>query len=610
MTSFLSIESYSPILVLFFGILTYLGFAGTGLAILRLFKIALPSPWSRVAGILIGIQVGSLLVQVVAMTGFAFTWVLISIWLFMVVMGIMILISDGLVRKKISFSLPHRLTYIVAIPVLLAILANLIAALAPSTKIDELYYHMLLPSRIVTDHALVFYRYPLECAVLPQMIYQFSLTPLHALGFPDAGNVVSLGLNLTLIGLGWTLIRNSGGIQPWAWIWIATLCIGMYPVIWQVTGGAFAMGDLATAAAVLVLFLRSDLLKKMPVRHYYLLFSIFLMGSVSSKVSLAPVALFMMLINGFLLFSNVSLKSERLKIICLMLIPWLIFYLPVLLWTWSASGTPFGPFSAGMFGGESVYSSEVIRAQMQQNREMNMPTVLSALKSSIIDYTPLLWVGVLMIFLEKTIFSVQKLIIFLILLFQLIVIVGFLFFDLRFFGGLIQGLALFFAVMTPATSQRKLMNHPYKIIALTLFFLIPWLTIQIYYTAQFAGVVTGWQPKADFYRSKTSFFEDYRIIDQLLPDDAVILFSGPLRLNSAYAPRAVYFVEADIPPGRPVFLMIADRTKVPGDPFGRYRVGEMLYENNHAIAEIYRTPGIPNRIRQLRLFSLQMNNTP
>ena len=80
-----------------------------------------------------------------------------------------------------------------------------VVAIVPSSKIDELYYHMLLPARIVADHGLRFYRLPIESAILPHMTYQIFAAPLHALGFPDAPNVVSWLLSLMPVWLGWTL---------------------------------------------------------------------------------------------------------------------------------------------------------------------------------------------------------------------------------------------------------------------------------------------------------------------------------------------------------------------------------------------------------------------
>ena len=55
-----------------------------------------------------------------------------------------------------------------------AVALNALVALAPSTKIDELYYHMLVPSRILSDSALHFYREPWQAAILPHMIFQIS----------------------------------------------------------------------------------------------------------------------------------------------------------------------------------------------------------------------------------------------------------------------------------------------------------------------------------------------------------------------------------------------------------------------------------------------------
>src|SRR5690348_3892803 len=65
-------------------------------------------------------------------------------------------------------------------------LTNLAVALAPSSKIDEIYYHMIVPKRIATDGTMNFYRLPIEAAIVPQMQYQISLSPAYALGAPEA----------------------------------------------------------------------------------------------------------------------------------------------------------------------------------------------------------------------------------------------------------------------------------------------------------------------------------------------------------------------------------------------------------------------------------------
>jgi hypothetical protein len=62
---------------------------------------------------------------------------------------------------------------------------NLLIAVAPSTKIDELHYHMLLPKRVLEDNGLYLYRNPYESAIFPQMAYQLGCAQFKRPGFPS-----------------------------------------------------------------------------------------------------------------------------------------------------------------------------------------------------------------------------------------------------------------------------------------------------------------------------------------------------------------------------------------------------------------------------------------
>src|ERR1700726_174672 len=133
-------------------------------------------------------------------------------------------------------------------------LTNLVVALAPSTKIDELYYHMLTPRRIVEDGALRFYLLPLEQAILPQMHFQMTLSIAHAAGAPDAGNVLSWAYSVVLgLFVAGFLMEATAGSRPVNSMAIlcATLCtVGLYATVWHTTGGAHALGDLAATMPV------------------------------------------------------------------------------------------------------------------------------------------------------------------------------------------------------------------------------------------------------------------------------------------------------------------------------------------------------------------------
>jgi hypothetical protein len=65
--------------------------------------------------------------------------------------------------------------------------------------------------------------------------------------------------------------------------------VGIYPAVWQVTGGADAMGDLAIAAAVIAFCGREWLLPDLPKPAYAALVLILLLSASPSKVSSLPI---------------------------------------------------------------------------------------------------------------------------------------------------------------------------------------------------------------------------------------------------------------------------------------------------------------------------------
>jgi hypothetical protein len=150
---------------------------------------------------------------------------------------------------------------------------------------------MLVPSRIVVDQALHFYPWPWQAAIIPQMIYQIASAPAHAMGYPDAANVVSWWTSLALSWFVWRSIRGEGQ-SPYWWsaLWVATICVGMYPVVWLVTGGAHAMGDLAIVAAIVAIAERDRSLRSVAPTTYGAMVSLFALAAATSKVTLLPLS--------------------------------------------------------------------------------------------------------------------------------------------------------------------------------------------------------------------------------------------------------------------------------------------------------------------------------
>ncbi|MCL5744593.1 MAG: hypothetical protein M1541_11805, partial [Acidobacteria bacterium] len=134
-----------------------------------------------------------------------------------------------------------------------AIAANLIIASAPSTKIDELYYHMLAPKRLVEDGALISYLQPFVANVLPQMQLQMSLALAHTWGLADLGNLASASFGILLAIFLYHVCEEETRSRPVAILLASTVPVGLYAAVHHTTSGPHALGDLALALACVAL---------------------------------------------------------------------------------------------------------------------------------------------------------------------------------------------------------------------------------------------------------------------------------------------------------------------------------------------------------------------
>ena len=585
MSSFLAIESYSPFLVLLVGITTYIGILGLGAAVMRIFQLRLPDPWSQVAAVLLGIQLLSLTVQLTGMTGLSSKVVLVSIWWCLIVIG-----GAGFwlyARPSIPVrpSDEHGPAILLRVIAAIAIAANLLVAMAPSTKHDELFYHMLVPSRIVADGAMLFYQRPLLGAVWPQMIFQISTTPIHAIGFPDAGNVVSCALGLTLIWFAWRIINESAKPAGWARLWVAVLCAGLYSVIWQVTSGSHAMGDLAMAVAIVAYCRFRQMLGKVDPVHLGWLFSILLLSAAASKVSLLPLSSAMLLAVGVPLFRVIS-REKASHLAVALAAPWLIFYLPIASWTWWNSGSPFGPILSDVFP-NSIYDVNVVDNIFREIREsLRLP---DRLISTFAIYSPLLWVGVIGSLTASDLSRSARVTVASFLVLQCVLILMLLPYDLRFLGGIHFGLMIVFACHATTKMQVLLSRKRFLGFAATIL-LLPWLGAQVYYAREFFRVSLGLQSPVEFCEKYVAFFADYKKLDRILPKDAVIL-SMDYQLSPVYAPRPIYMSAADLPRGRKAYFIGDAGNGTLGEVVSGVRLGDVVYRNARAVVQTFRMPG-------------------
>jgi hypothetical protein len=587
MSSFVSIPQYSPLLVLAVGLATFVGLWGLGAALLRAFQLRLPVPWDQVTAIMLGIQVLSLVVQVVGIAEIASSAVLRGIWWVLVVLGASMLIVRARSGRLPPFSMSRGPAMLPIAIIGAAVLINVLVAVAPSTKIDELYYHMLIASRIVSDGALRFYREPWLAAMGPQMVYQIAAAPTHALGFPDATNVVSWALSATLLWFAWRIIRGNANTPTWTAICAASLCVGIYPVVWQVTGGAHAMGDLAMTAAIVAFSLRERLLAALSPSTFSVMFSIYLLSAATSKLSLLPISSLLLCVGLWPLVTSGPPRA-RLRVALAGALPWILFYCPIVWWTWTYAGSPFGPVLAGL-------------NNFELEKDIGeMPFFM--LRNASLGYSPLIWLGAIAALFAPDLHKSRRIFLCGLLALQCSIMYLFLPYDVRYLT-LHYGLFIVFAFFGPPKIQEWL-NSARGVAVASLVFLLPWLAIQIYYAKQFFLVSTGLEKEA-FYQRYVPFYFDFVELDRLLSQDTVLLLGIPgFRLSAVYAPRPIFFNPADLPSGKQVALIALEHIVPAADFLNGYRIQDTIYEDSRAVIKAYRTPGRAPLIGSLQVLKL------
>jgi hypothetical protein len=171
---------------------------------------------------------------------------------------------------------------------------------------------------------------------------------------------------------------------------------------------------------------------------------------------------------------------------------------------------------------------------------------------------------------------------------QCILIYTLLPYDARYLGGFHYGLLIAFASFaTPAIQDR--LDSSRSVTAMGAIFLLPWLGIQVYFAKQFFPVSLGLETESAFLQRYVAFYTDYVKLDRLLSKDTVLLASD--RLSAVYAPRAIFFDAADIPPGKQMALFAPPDKMRNVRALGGVTLGDPIYENPQAVSVTFRTPG-------------------
>ncbi len=585
--------SYSSLQVFFFGCITALSFTGTGkLALERLSGKKVPLLYSLPTGTLLGTLMFSLLVQLVGFTRLASADVLKGIWCVQTFLGGMALLHSLMrlpkkspiasVSKRIVACAVSKIDAAIMCIWVLLLASTLFISLAPSTKIDELYYHMQVPLRFLQDGGLFYYREPWP-AMIPHMHYQIAAAPLYALGVVDALNVTSWWLGAIFAWFCAAVVLRKGGDLPRALIVSMGMYSGMYAPVWFVTGGAGAVSVLSMAVLVFAALERQKMVGCLGGFTYVFFVSILSTALASSKLSYLPFAALCLTICSFSVWREFAYK-QTFKIVFLAWSAWIVFYLPSLLWTWISSGYPLGAMQDPAFA-EIISSTRLVYHSLHG--------FVTQMAIHFADHTPLVWGGCLLFLVSPTIRKARKvwLIGVALLFFQGIVITLKLPLSPRFFGGLPHGVALYFwmdAVRNaPAFFIKPFASIHFKAALLAL--MTPWLCVQLWYSAQFLPVILSAEPVESFAEKLIPFYEDFRKLDELLPEDALLFVDGA-KVPSVYSPRPIIFEQREIKTKQRKNEIFSFVTLKTDDTFALHPL-DIVYENETAKHFTFRTPG-------------------
>jgi hypothetical protein len=480
-------------------------------------------------------------------------------------------------------------------------LTNLAVALAPSSKIDEVYYHMLVPKRIAADGAMNFYRLPIEAAIVPQMQYQISLSPAYALGAPEAGNVLSLSYSIVfglfIIGF----IRDVTANDSLALLGGLGCVVGVYQTVWHTTEGPAAIGELALVVAVCGILWPESLMSATKPLQYGLLIVTAASLAASTKISLLPLCMIISLLAVWRTHrEKISAKASGIRA-GIVLLPWVLMHLPLMIWTFHESGSFWGPVLANVFR-PSIFPEAMLRI-LDKMRVVNQVGLLANMRFAVVELSPLIFVGIGFTLLTALrVRGGHKIgLIISFLVFQGGLILWQLPYDFRFLGGLLY--IPFIATVLVLTDSKAKGSQPPGLTPLgkrvvqlrnwiALITVVPWLVFQMYYARPSTEVALGLVTKNQFREHFVALTRDYEVLDRILPPDAVLYVANG-RVSLFDAPRPVVLTLLDLRQRTSIYrLTIKDLpSKEAFEATSVLNCDEIVYLNSRAVVETYRTPG-------------------
>jgi len=583
-----------PLLQLAIGVVWFVSCAGLGAGLMRELGLGLRAPWFHVTSVLAGLLTPCMAVFAAAACGVASRAALVS--LFAVVCAAGLPLAWRLLRRLAPrrAAPPAGWARLPAAAALLGLLMTLATAMAPSSKHDELHYHMLVAKRIVEDGELVAYRRPWQSSFAFGSLVQMGGAPLHAVGVPDAANVVSWCTGLTLAWLVWYLLSRRGAGDTWPWVWLPLVTVGFHFGVLAPVAGPHMFGDLAAVSCLLLLLDDGPDAGDARREGEVLAIGILALCATVTKVVFLPFAI------AAMVCALVQLRRSRdgargtVALATRMAVAWLLIACPAIAWTWWRTGSPAGAVTARWIG--DGYFTPGVLPLIDTTLAANRHGLARFAYLFAVGFTPLAVAGPVYLFM-RSVDRGRRAIAASVCAVQLVAVALFA----PRLPRMLAALPVAGAVLTALHAGERFVERAGRWVAIGAAVVVtPWLAAQAWYASAFVAVALGVESREAFGRARVAAYEDYRELDRILPADATLYWSA-YRINAAYAPRPVYLHAKDIPAGAAPYVVVTGaleaRATLPG-----FRFVECVYENPDALLVAYRTPGVAPVRGRLRAF--------
>jgi hypothetical protein len=601
MASYHALTTYHFLTNFLVGCCFFIAVCGVGDFLIKRLPYSFPVPLSPVLKAMTGFLSISLIIQLLAFGFWINEYSLAVITLALVTSAVRKLyqLSQSSLSLFKSLSKLPKQDLIWISCFLLCFLPILFYAILPSAKIDELFYHQLVAQRIVADGGMVFYRQPWEAAMPAHLLYNFSQVPLVYWGFPDAPNVVSLCFFSLFLWVVLSLFNQAQTPSFWKWGVLSLLCLGMYRLTFT-TSGSHHFGDVAAFMGLYVVAILAPLKRKTSISAILTMQGIFLSATAGSKMSLLPYAI---LIGIYTLYEVWREDKFKIKHVTLLLSPLLIFYVPIVLWTYTQTHSPFGLLLSEYFDTKLI-DKHLLASTLQA--ETVLHPKLSLHGKEALSYFPFMVLFSPLLFALSHHSRPLKIKVFIVFgLFLAILYAFHLIYNPRFWANLPASLLVLGALSPPTIKWPTVARQKLLMGATAIAAILPYLTLSYYYLYHLLPFPYNEATKTAYYKKFIPLYEDYKSLDKLLPADGCLFTQN--RLNLVHAPRPIFRDSLDICNCATVYAFQCDTLLLPAFINTRdkkYRLGKLVYQNRQAKITIYRTPNKQPKTGTLSVYQL------